>query len=194
MHALAHAARELRDGLTEHARQQQRTQEAHDDAKLAEAASTERQQLAEEARIRLQTLRESVGARVEELQQRLMQARQAVQLGEAQRKACDDALRASGEARARAEQEPWMPRQHWTSARRRDWLLMGRLQGFAATGLLLVAMPDAEVPALQTPWTIEAALALARRTDQALATVRDDDDAWNRVQGQISQDYTELGR
>jgi uncharacterized protein (TIGR02680 family) len=44
------------------------------------------------------------------------------------------------------------------------------------------------------PWTIEPALTLARRTEQALADVKADDDTWSRVQNQVSQDYTELGR
>ena len=192
--ALAQAARELRNGLTELARQQQRTREAHSDATRAEAAATERNQLAEEAHIRLETMRESVGARVEELQQRLMQARDAVQQGESLLKQSGEALRSSGESRARAEQRTQDAQATLDERAATRLLAVGHLQGFTATGLLLAALPDAEVPALQTPWTTEAALALARRTEQALAGVRDDDDAWNRVQSQISQDYTELGR
>ena len=70
---------------------------------------------------------------------------------------------------------------------------VARLQGFAATGLLSAALAEAEVPDLKIPWTIEPALSLARRAEQALVSVRDDDDAWNRIQSQLSQDYTELG-
>ena len=194
LHALAQAARELRDGLNEQARQQQRTQEAHHDAMQAAASSTERTLLAEEARIRLETLRESVGARVEELQQRLMQAREAVQQGETLRKTSDEALRSSGESRARAEQRTQDAQATLDERVATRQLAVSHLQGFAATGLLLAALPNAEVPPLQTAWTTEAALALARRTEQALITIRDDDDTWNRVQSQISQDYTELGR
>ncbi len=194
LHALAQAARELCDGLTEQVRQQHRTQEARSDAMQAEAASAERKLLAEEARVRLQTLRESVGARVEELQQRLKLAREAVQQGDAMQKESGEALRSSGESRARAEQRTQDAQATLDERAATRLVAVGHLQGFAATGLLLAALPDAEVPALQTPWTTEAALALARRTEQALVNVRDDDDAWNRVQSQISQDYTELGR
>jgi uncharacterized protein (TIGR02680 family) len=194
LHALAQAARELRDGLTEHARQQQRTEEALRDALQAEAASAERKLLADEARIRLETLRESVGARVEELQQRLIQARQAVQQCELLRNESSEALRSSGEARARAEQRTQDAQDTLDERATTRQIAVGHLQGFAATGLLLAALPGAELPPLHTAWTTEAALALARRTEQALATIRDDDEAWNRVQSQISQDYTELGR
>ncbi len=194
LHALAQAARELRDGLTEHARQLQRTHEAHSDVTQAEAAATERRLLADEAQIRLETLHESVGARVEELQQRLRQARDAVQQGDAQLKESGDALRSSGESRARAEQRTQDAQVTLDERTATRLLAVGHLQGFAVTGLLLTALPDAELPPLQTPWTTEAALALARRTEQALTTIRDDDEAWNRVQSQISQDYTELGR
>ena len=143
LHALAQAARELCDGLTEHARQQQRTQEAHRDATQAEAASTERALLAEEARVRLETLRESVGARVEELQQRLMQVREAVQLAESLRRESGEALRSSGESRARAEQRTQDAQATLDERAATRQVAVGHLQGFAATGLLLAALPGA---------------------------------------------------
>lgn len=71
---------------------------------------------------------------------------------------------------------------------------IAHLQGFAATGLLASALPDAQIPPQTPAWTVEPALALARRSEQALSHVKDDDEAWTRVQSQISQDYTELGR
>jgi len=45
-----------------------------------------------------------------------------------------------------------------------------------------------------TVWTIEPALTLARRAEQALSDVPHDDEAWKRIQSHLSQDYTELGR
>lgn len=50
------------------------------------------------------------------------------------------------------------------------------------------------MPDLQTPWTIDPALTLARRVEQALAAVNDDDTSWQRIQKLISQDLTELHR
>ena len=194
LHALASSARELRDALVEQARQLQREEEADAAAQQAAGQSTEREALADEAAIRLQTLRESVGAKVEELQQRLTEARSTVTLGEQQLKQHNEALRKAGETRAKAEQKTQDAQttlDERTNARQHAVV---QLQDFAATGLLLTALPDAELPPLVSPWTIEPALMLARRTEQALLSIKDDDEAWTRVQSQVSQDYTELGR
>lgn len=194
LHALAHAAQALRDALHELGLQQQREHEAQADAEQAAAHAAEREAQAEEARIRLETLRASVGAKVEELQARLRSARSAVLQAEQQTKECDTALRAAGEARARAEQKTQDADTVLAERTATRQQAVAQLQGFAATGLLSTALPDAEIPPQQPAWTIESALALARRSEQALAQVRDDDEAWTRVQSQISQDYTELGR
>ncbi len=194
LHALASAARACHDTLAEHRQQVEREQQARTDAEHAAEQAAERDRLAEEARIRLQTLRESVGAKVEELQQRIRDARQAVSSADLELKSSNEALRLAGETRARAEQK----------VEAADAILSERIasrqqaiehwQGFAATGLLEIALPDAELPPQAAPWTIESALALARRAEQGLLQVKDDDDAWSRVQNQVSQDYTELGR
>lgn len=194
LHTLSNAVRELRDGMNEQAHQQQRTQEAEADAHQADEQSAERGALAEDARIRLETLRSSVGAKVEELQQRLKEARTAVTTGETLLKAHEQALRTAGEARARAEQKAQDAEATLNERTEVRQHAVAQLQSFTATGLLATAMPDAEVPPWHTPWTIEPALTLARRIEQSLLQVKDDDDAWNRVQSHISQDYTELGR
>ncbi len=194
LHALFQSVRELRDTRVELARQQLRDQEAQLGAKQSAQAWDERCALAEEARIRLETLRESVGAQVEELQQRLKDARDRVSDGEAQHKRRNEALRLTGEERARAEQKTQDAQALLAERVATRQSAVFHLQGFAATGLLASAMPDADIPDLRTPWTIEPALTLARRTEQQLANVKDDDDAWTRVQSQISQDYSELGR
>jgi uncharacterized protein (TIGR02680 family) len=194
LHALAGSARELRDALAEQAQQLLREEEADAAAQQAATQSVEREELAEEAHIRLVTLRESIGAKVGELQQRLRDARLAVATGEGQLKQHADALRQAGEIRAKAEQKTLDAEAvlHERTAARQHAVV--QLHDFAATGLLLAALPDAELPPLTAPWTIEAALTLARSTEQALLDVKDDDEAWTRVQSQVSQDYTELGR
>jgi uncharacterized protein (TIGR02680 family) len=50
------------------------------------------------------------------------------------------------------------------------------------------------VPDSGIPWTIDPALQLARRAEQALAHVPDDDPSWSRIQRQIAEDLTELQR
>lgn len=191
---LFQAARGLCLAVTELARQEVRTREAEADAQLHAGQLAERRLQAEEARVRLATLRESVGAQVDELQRRLREARIAISNGERHVKSLNEALRSAGEERARGEQkvsDANATLQERADARQRA---IAQLQGFAATGLLSVALPDAELPDLRTPWTIDPALTLARRTDQALERVADDDEAWARVQSQISHDYGELGR
>jgi len=50
------------------------------------------------------------------------------------------------------------------------------------------------LPDLGNPWTIDPALTLARRAEQALSDRKDDDEAWARVQREIAGDLTELQR
>jgi len=68
------------------------------------------------------------------------------------------------------------------------------LQQFAATGLLSAALPRAELPDMTGSWTIDPALTLARRAEQALVALKDDDEAWTRVQGQMREELAELQR
>ncbi|MBP6382058.1 MAG: TIGR02680 family protein [Pseudomonadales bacterium] len=194
LHALVQAAHALQLAARELAQQQARCQEAEADARQFAAQVADRRLQLDEAQVRLDTLRESIGAQVDELHQRLREARDAVTGSESRSKAAGEAWRAAGEARARGEQKMQdadVTLQERTDTRQRA---IAQLQGFAATGLLSAALPDAELPDPATAWTIEPALTLARRTEQALAHVADDDEAWTRIQSQISHDYSELGR
>ncbi|MCC4620290.1 TIGR02680 family protein [Xanthomonas cassavae CFBP 4642] len=194
LHALTSAARACHDTLAEQQQQIERERQAQTDAEHAAERAVERELLAEEARIRLQTLRESVGARVEEIQQRIAHARQAVAHADSELRTSNEALRLAGEARARAEQKVETANTILGERIAARQQAIEQWQGFAATGLLEIALPAAELPPQTSAWTIEPALALARRAEQALLQINDDDDAWNRVQNQVSQDYTELGR
>ena len=104
-----------------------------------------------------------------------------------------NARRLAGEARAGAEQKVSGAQGTLDERTAGRQQAIARLQGFAATDLLSVAMPEVDVPDLRAPWTIEPALNLARRAEQALSSIPDDDDSWRRIQGRLSQDYTELG-
>jgi uncharacterized protein (TIGR02680 family) len=188
------AAQELRRAVPELFRQRQREHEALQSAQQSERELANRRAQAEAAAVRFQTLQESLGARVDELKQRLSLARQEVKQSEAAVKAANEDLRKTGETRARAEQKAQdcdITLQERSAARQQA---ISHLQGFAATGLLSVALPDLERPDPCQPWTIEPALGLARRAEQALLQVKDDDEAWSRIQSQVSQDYMELQR
>jgi uncharacterized protein (TIGR02680 family) len=193
LHGLVQAARELRQAQIELLQQRQRVEEAQADAERNAAQAAQRRLQAEEAAVRFETLQESVGAKVEELLQRLKEAQAAVNAGESLEAAARAARGLAGEQRARDQQkveDADAMLQERSIVRQQA---VARLQGFAATGLLSAALPETDLPDLKTPWTIEPALSLARRAEQALGGVRDDDDSWNRIQGQLSQDYTELG-
>ena len=193
LHALFQAVWEVRQTLPELERQRRREDEARQLVQHCEGQLAGRSIQANDAQIRLQTLQEAVGARVEELRQRLESARKAVIAGEDELKAAAEAWRQVAETRARAEQKAQDCEGTLQERAAARLSAVAGLQGFAATGLLAIALPEAGLPD-SDPWTIEPALHLARRAEQALAEVRDDDEAWSRIQSQISQDYSELLR
>lgn len=191
---LVHAGRDLRQAQSELLRQRQREQDAQNDVERSVAHAAERARQANEAKVRLETLLESVGAKVAELQEKLAAARAAVKLSEGNLETQETEARLAGEHRARAEQKVTSADevlQERIAARQQA---VARLQGFAATDLLSVAVPEIDLPDLRAAWTIEPALTLARRAEQLLSDVPHDDEAWKRIQGQLSQDYTDLGR
>jgi uncharacterized protein (TIGR02680 family) len=192
--ALVHTGRDLRQAQSELLGQQQREQDAQVDMERSVAHAAERARQASEAKVRLETLQESVGAKVAELQEKLAAARAVVKSGETELETKEKAASLAGEQRARTDQKVTSADdvlQERTAARQQA---VARLQGFAATDLLSVALPEMELPDLRTTWTIEPALTLARRAEQLLSDVQHDDEAWKRIQTQLSHDYTDLGR
>lgn len=153
-------------------------------AKSQERLATARNE-AEQAAARLEALSEAVGAKVEELQRKLADARFAVEATEAAVKQADNALRRSGEARAIATERAASAEatlQERTAVRMQT---ASRLQLFASTGLLSSALPHIELPDMAAAWTIDPALTLARRIEQALSELKDDDETWGRVHAGI---------
>lgn len=149
---------------------------------------------AEEAQARFEVLHETVGAQVDDLRRQLTEARQAVQAAEQAQRAATEARRLAGEARARASAKSEAADS--TLARRTEAraAAVTRLQHFADSSLLSSALPDIELPDLRSAWTIDPALTLARRIEQALTHIRDDEAGWTRVQRQITEDLQELQR
>jgi len=187
-------AHELRVALPDLQRQRLREAEARNDRTKSEERLATARNEAEQAAARLEALREAVGAKVEELQRKLGDARLAVDAGEGAVKRADEALRKAGETRAIAAERAVSAEttlQERTAVRSQRIV---RLQSFARTGLLSSALPQVELPDMSAAWTIDPALTLARRIEQALSELRDDDDAWSRVQRQINEELTELQR
>jgi hypothetical protein len=106
---------------------------------------------AEEANVHRQTLLEPVGAEVEAGRGRRAEAREAVSAAERQVREDNERRRTAAEARARGEQRLADAQDTWTERQAARQNAVAQLQGFAATGLLAAALPQAEVPALVSP-------------------------------------------
>jgi uncharacterized protein (TIGR02680 family) len=149
---------------------------------------------AEEALVRLNVLKELVGAKVEELQRQLAEARLAVEVCEGALKRASETLRLAGETRAVANQRAEIANTALQQSAELRAQAVSKWQQFSGTGLLSAALPSEDLTEMGAQWTIDPALSLARRAEQALSTVKDDDDAWKHIQSQIAEELNELQR
>ena len=189
---LVQRARAHRAGLEALSRQEQREAEAGSDAEAAleEAAAHEREAGIAEAR--RDELRESIGAAVAEIHRRLAERDRAVREGRQRLREEGERRIGAREALARADQRRKDAQEALDAQRDRRQGAIGRLRAFALTGLLSVALPELELPTLEAEWTIDPALSLARRADQALLQVACEDADWSRVSAALTQDFTAL--
>jgi len=192
--SLVHTVTSLRQALAELRSQHEREADAAAELERRAEHGAQARLRAEEARVRFETLRESIGLKVEDLKRRLDGARADVQAAEIADKEAIRALVQAGESRAVAQQRTLADEATLSERVAARTAAVAALQGFCATGLMAVALPGAELPDTPGPWTIDPALGLARRAEQALAQVPDDNDAWHRIQSQIGHDFTDLGR
>ena len=139
-------------------------------------------------------LRATVGASVAELERRLAEIMASLATVEAEltrigREQLDLAMR-SGTIEEKVR-ELGTRRQEAATERER---VIGDLRGFAATGLLRVALPGVDVPdpEVYEEWNVTAALAFSRSAEQELEGVDERDDAWSRAQQRMSTAAQEL--
>lgn len=66
------------------------------------------------------------------------------------------------------------------------------MRRFATTGLLAIALPELAVPDPDGSWAPEPTVRLARQIDQDLTTVAVDDQAWDRVQRRVNDEFKVL--
>lgn len=109
-------------------------------------------------------------------------------------KSATEARRLAGEARARASAKAETADVVLRQRSEARTTAVARLQHFADSSLLSSALPEIELPDLRSAWTIDPALSLARRIEQALTHIQDDEAGWTRVQRQITEDLQELQR
>ena len=96
-----------------------------------------------------------------------------MQTADVAQRAATEARRLAGEARARASAKSESAESTLTQRTAARAPPPSRaLQHFADSGLLSAALPDIELPDLRSAWTIDPALTLARRTEQALAHIK----------------------
>ncbi len=193
-YGLVQAAQEWRRAYPELAAQQSREADARDQLQAREERLAACRIEAEEAQARFEVLRDSVGAEVDALRRQLAEARLAVRGADGALRTATEARRLSAEARARASAMSESAEATLTERTTTRAVAVARLQHFAQSSLLSSALPDIELPDLRSPWTIDPALALARRIEQALVHVLDDEAVWTRVQRQITEDLQELQR
>jgi uncharacterized protein (TIGR02680 family) len=191
---LEQAGHELRLAAPDLHRSRLREDAAREDLRHDEERFGVARAESEEASARFEALRRSVGAKVEELKRQIAAAQQAVTIGETTWENARTALSAAGEARAVAAEKAASASAALQASGEARAEAVAKWQQFVATGLLAAAIPDVELPNTDVPWTIDPALTLARRAEQALSDLKDDDEAWSRIQRQTNEEFAELQR
>ncbi|MEV3929712.1 TIGR02680 family protein [Streptomyces sp. NPDC049944] len=142
---------------------------------------------------RFSTLRSTVGAAVDELQRLLAQTAESIRRCEGEQRVAHrrhaEADRAAGKAEGRIEQL----HEGLREAAEARTEAIAALQRFTGTGLVAVAVPDIEVPAVDAgAWAATPAIVLARAIDAGLSATDDSDSAWERVQRRLSEEFKAL--
>ncbi|WP_084958887.1 TIGR02680 family protein [Thermoactinospora rubra] len=160
------------------------------EAEVSRARDQERdaRQRAAQEQARLETLRASIGASVEDLRARLSETKARISALTTEIKSLEQAHRKAVEQRARAEGKQERLTAELAAAVERRQAAIDALRRFTETGLLDVAC---EVERSGS-WAPDPAVRLARRIEQLLSDVDDSDDAWRRVQDEITRRYGEL--
>lgn len=192
--ALVQAAHEWRRAHADLLAQRSREADARSQWQLREESLAAARIEADEAQARFDVLRETVGAQVETLLRQLADAREAVRAADAALRTAIEARQAAGEARARASARAEIAENALDERSRQRAAAVERLRHFTRSSLLHSAVPGIEVPDPGSAWTVDPALTLARRVEQALSDVVDDEANWSRTQRQVTEDLQELQR
>ncbi|MFG1998604.1 TIGR02680 family protein [Spirillospora sp. NPDC048911] len=189
--AMLAAARRHADRLTELTTWTEELAAATEEAEEAGAQARAAEVRAAEEKGRLEALRESIGASIEELRERLQAAKARIEELDIAISRLDAEHRRAGELRARAQgREEQLTSQLTETGGRRDTAVT-EFQRFTVTGLLRLAC-EVELPDTDGPWAADPAVRLARRAEDRLRDVDDGDEAWRRVQDEITRYYSEL--
>jgi len=188
---LSQAAGDWQRDQPAHLEQQRRVDEAREALEQAESALILAKEQTAQVLARAEALRQSIGQKVDALMRALREAREAHARIAAALEAASEARRQAGERRAVADTAAAQKEQALAERSAQRLEAVDRLRRFTDSGLLAAALPGLTLP---EGWSVDPALTLARRIEQALSGLNDDDDAWIRVQKQIAEDLTELQR
>ncbi|MGW4967249.1 TIGR02680 family protein [Nonomuraea sp. NPDC004186] len=161
---------------------------AEEDVRRAHDRERQARRRAAEERARLATLQAAIGASVEQLKARLTDTKTRIAALAAELKNLEKAHRQAVEQRARAEGKQDQLRTDLVASVERRESAIASLRRFAETGLLDIACEVEH----SGSWAPDPAVRLARRIEQLLSDVDDSDDAWHRVQDEITRRYSEL--
>lgn len=198
--ALRTALAELWPLIAEHERAATAMQRCGEDRERAEAdaaAYAERAAVRQREAVMLverhRVLADTVGAAVAELQARLAGVGDELRSNERDVRQADQRREAAGREEGReVGRLEKLANELQAAAEHRSAEVAG-LQGFAATGLLVVARPELELPQTEDDWTITSALRVARQVEQELSSLVDDDEgAFNRAQRRATDELGTL--
>ncbi|MBL8355350.1 MAG: TIGR02680 family protein [Delftia acidovorans] len=188
------AAREWCSAGPDYLQQQEREEEARGAVLEREEELANADDRAEKAKARYEVLQNSIGVKVESLRLQLTEAADEVKSADSAEDLGQTKRTKAGETRAVASTQAEGAERLLDERTTARTQAIQRLQRFAESSLLASALRDFPIPDQTGPWTIDPALNLARRAEQALAQVADDDTAWGRIQRQVAEDLTELQR
>lgn len=197
--ALRTALAELWPLIAEHGRAataMQRCGEVRERAEAEAAAHADRTAVLRREAVMLverhRVLAATVGAAVAELQARLAGVGEELRSNERDVRQADQRREAAGREEGReAGRLEQLASELQAAAEHRSAEVAG-LQRFAATGLLVVALPELELPQSEDDWTITTALRIARQIEQELSSVDDDEGAFNRAQRRATDELGAL--
>lgn len=184
-HALDNARRARHEADAQH----QRLQGAQQHSTELAAEHDDAQKATREAKARLAALRERVGDDVDHLQQRLGALDKRIKTRESEHDAARKRETEAQRREAAVEQKVADLSERREACARDRQQQAERLEAFAATGLLAVAAPDVELP---QRWTVDPALNVARRVEQALEAVDAEEENWRQAQATVSRDFNAL--
>ncbi|MER5424345.1 TIGR02680 family protein [Streptosporangium roseum] len=183
---VAEAMLRARESAAETAGELSLTLERHGESVRRAAEAQDRAEAAAET---YRALVETAGAAAEELYRRLDEVRRAMR----ERDTAEHTTRQDEQAalikRSKAEGTRDALRDEIEQAGRARDAAVAEFRGFAATGLLRVAVPSLEVPDPDAEWAATPAVLLARAVNAELDGVDDGDGPWDRVQKRVTEEH-----